>query len=117
MVFSSLQFIFVFLPLFLTIYFILPQQWRNFAILTGSIIFYAAGTWDKPQYTALLVLSAAVNFLAGKAVEKGVKKGRGRGILVLGIIYNLAWLCVFKYADFILKTSTLWRLLGEPKGS
>ena len=116
MVFSSLQFIFVFLPLFLTIYFILPQQWRNFAILTGSIIFYAAGTWDKPQYTALLVLSAAVNFLAGKAVEKGVKKGRGRGILVLGIIYNLAWLCVFKYADFIFENINALAALGGTEG-
>lgn len=97
MVFSSLQFIFVYLPVFLIIYFSIPRMWRNFWIFIGSIAFYAFGTWDKPQYTMLLVLSVIVNFILGKAIAKTHSKG----ILIIGIIYNLAWLCVFKYSDFI----------------
>lgn len=100
MVFSSLQFIFVYLPVFLIIYFSIPRMWRNFWIFIGSIAFYAFGTWDKPQYTMLLVLSVIVNFILGKAIAKTHSKG----ILIIGIIYNLAWLCVFKYSDFIFET-------------
>lgn len=101
MVFSSLQFIFIFLPAFLIVYFAIPRTWRNFWIFVGSVAFYAFGTLDKPQYILLLVMSVIVNFIFGKAIGKRRRRGRGRAMLVLGIIYNLAWLCVFKYADFI----------------
>ena len=99
MVFSSLQFIFIFLPVFLIIYFALPKVWKNFWVFIGSIGFYAFGTLDKPQYILLLLMSVIVNFVLGKFIEKD-KKG-GRKPLILGIVYNLAWLCVFKYSDFI----------------
>ena len=99
MVFSSLQFIFIFLPVFLIIYFVLPKVWKNFWVFVGSIGFYAFGTLDKPQYILLLLMSVIVNFVLAKFIEKD-KKG-GRKPLILGIVYNLAWLCVFKYSDFI----------------
>ena len=99
MVFSSLQFIFIFLPLFLAIYFIIPRIWRNFWVFAGSMAFYSYGTLDKPQYILLLFMSVLVNFLLGKAIEKS--RSRGKGVLAAGVIYNLAWLCVFKYSDFI----------------
>lgn len=99
MVFSSLKFIFVFLPVFLIIYFVLPKVWKNFWVFVGSIGFYAFGTLDKPQYILLLLMSVIVNFVLGKFIEKD--KSGGKRPLILGIVYNLAWLCVFKYSDFI----------------
>ena len=92
MVFSSLQFIFIFLPAFLIVYFAIPRIWRNFWIFVGSVAFYAFGTLDKPQYILLLVMSVIVNFIFGKVIGKRRRRGRGRAMLVLGIIYNLAWL-------------------------
>ena len=53
---------------------------------------------DKPQYILLLILSVIVNFLFGKSIEKSDKP---KFLLTIGIAYNLLWLCVFKYADFI----------------
>lgn len=104
MVFSSIEFILVFLPVFLIVYFAIPAQWRNLWLFASSIAFYAAGTWDKPQYILILLLSVLVNFALGKTIEKSSKP---RFILAAGILYNLAWLGVFKYADFIIDNINL----------
>lgn len=114
MVFSSLEFIFGFLPAFLVIYFIVPKAWRNLWIFAGSVIFYALGTLDKPQYTVLLVASVLVNYLVGKTISGGGCKARG--FLTLGIIYNLAWLCVFKYSDFIFENINALSVIFGGKG-
>ena len=98
MAFTSIQFIFVFLPIFLIIYFLLPRKWKNLWIFAGSLCFYAVSAVDKPQYILLLILSVIVNFLFGKSIEKSDKP---KFLLTIGIAYNLLWLCVFKYADFI----------------
>ena len=98
MAFTSIQFIFVFLPIFLIIYFLLPRKWKNLWLFAGSLCFYAVSAVDKPQYILLLILSVIVNFLFGKSIEKSDKP---KFLLTIGIAYNLLWLCVFKYADFI----------------
>lgn len=98
MAFTGIQFIFVFLPIFLIIYFLLPRKWRNFWILAGSLAFYTVGTLDKPRYILLLLLSVIVNFLLGKSIGK---RDKSKLLLAAGIAYNLIWLCVFKYSDFI----------------
>lgn len=111
MVFSSLQFIFIFLPVFLAVYFMIPAKWRNLWILAGSMGFYAAGTLDKPQYILLLLASVIVNYFAGRAIYK--YRSKAKLILILGVIYNLAWLCVFKYSDFIIENiNGLYALSG-----
>ncbi len=101
MVFSSLQFIFIFLPIFLAIYFIIPKYLRNLWIFVGSIIFYAAGTLDKPWYILLLVMSVIVNYITGKLICRN--RSKSKKILIIGIIYNLLWLGLFKYSDFIIE--------------
>ncbi len=104
MSFSSLQFIFIFLPIFFIIYYLLPKKWRNLWIFAASVAFYAVGTMDKPQYIALLLLSVIVNFILGKNIGKRVQRIDMKGakaVLTAGIVYNLLWLCVFKYSDFI----------------
>ncbi len=100
MAFSSINFIFIFLPVFLIVYFLIPRVWRNLWIFVGSIGFYAVGSWNEPQYIALLILSVIVNFFLGKAIERGRKEKR-KYLLAAGIAYNIIWLCVFKYSDFI----------------
>lgn len=99
MVFSSLEFLTLFLPVFLLLYWITPQRFRNAVLLAGSLVFYLLGTLDRPVYVLLLVASVLVNY--GVALVIG-RSARPRPWLVLGALYNLAWLFVFKYADFFL---------------
>ncbi len=128
MVFSSLKFIFIFLPAFLAVYYIIPDRWKNFWIFAGSMIFYGAGSLDKPQYILLLAASVFVNFMTGKAIgrslrrEAAVRKGHRhlkKGIspkawFIAGVVYDLAWLCVFKYTDFIFENiNALFDALGR----
>jgi len=96
MVFSSLQFIFIFLPLFLLVYFTVPNKYRNSIILLGSVVFYIVGSWGHPHYLLLIALSICVNYIIGRQIEKNKK------FLILGLIYNLGYLFVFKYCDFAL---------------
>ena len=85
MAFTSIQFIFVFLPIFLIIYFLLPRKWKNLWLFAGSLCFYAVSAVDKPQYILLLILSVIVNFLFGKSIEKSDKP---KFLLTIGIAYN-----------------------------
>lgn len=98
MVFSSLEFLFLFLPIFLLIYFLLPARHRNLCLFAGSVLFYAFGTWSRPVYILLLLLSVLINYMLGMAMLK--KPRRKRLWLRLGLLYNFGWLFVFKYADF-----------------
>ncbi len=99
MVFSSLEFIFYFLPAFLICYFLVPQKFRNLILCLGSIVFYALGTLDHPLYILLIIASILVNYLL--ALIMNHPASRKKRILILGLIYNFSWLFVFKYADFL----------------
>jgi alginate O-acetyltransferase complex protein AlgI len=92
MVFSSLTFLFYFLPAFLLLYYALP--WPNLVLLLGSLVFYA---WGEPRFVPLLLASALLNYGAGRLL----RRWRKRGVLALGIGANLAMLCWFKYAGFL----------------
>lgn len=100
MVFSSLEFIFIFLPIFLIAYIIVPRKYKNTIILCGSIIFYIVGSWKKPQNIFLLLLTTIVNFVIGRRLEKNHSKK----LLILGITYNLFWLILYKYMGFFIGT-------------
>ena len=98
MIFSSIEFIFIFLPFFLFLYFIISEKYKNYIILIGSISLYVAGTWDHPHYIFLLILTTLINFLIGKKLGQS----KNKKLLIFGIIYNLSWLILFKYIDFII---------------
>ena len=108
MVFSSLKFIFVFLPVFLVVYFLIPKNLKNFGLLIASLIFYAYGTLENPLYIILLALSVMVNYFAGIAIINGGE--RRKTVFICGVLYNLVWLFVFKYAGFFMEN--LQTLLG-----
>ena len=97
MLFSSITFLFYFLPILLIVYFIVPSKFKNLVLLVFSLIFYAYG---EPIYVLILLLSCLVNFVAGLLIEKFPSKGKL--ILVLTIVYNVGQLVYFKYTDFFI---------------
>ncbi len=100
MVFSSLVFLLIFLPVSLIVYYILPAKCKNAALLAASLVFYA---WGEPKYILILLLSIAINYASGLALEKARGKSE-KLILALSVLVNLGLLCFFKYTDFALET-------------
>lgn len=100
MVFSSLQFILVFLPIFFTGYYLTPEKYRNAVLLAGSLSFYLVGTINAPGHFVLFVAAIVADFLAGICMEKRQKYKKA--ILSCTIIFHLLCLCIFKYANFVL---------------
>ena len=115
MVFSSMIFLCVFLPIVLIVYFVLPKQSRNLWLLLASLFFYA---WGEPRYILIMLFSTVFDYLNGRAIAYATEKGRhdtwGRAVLVLSVTGNLAILCFFKYTDFVLETVN--RLAGTQLG-
>ncbi len=113
MVFSSITFLFVFLPLTLVIYYICPKALKNIWLLIASLVFYAFG---EPMYILLLVSSIIVNYLSGLLIGRARDKAfpkMEKLVLILSIILNLGALAVFKYLDMgISVASAVTRLFG-----
>jgi alginate O-acetyltransferase complex protein AlgI len=95
MVFSSITFLFYFLPIFLLAYYLLP--WKNPVLLAASLVFYA---WGEPRFVPLLLCSALLNYMFGYAIST---LPQPRISLCLGIVANLAMLGYFKYFSFFLE--------------
>ena len=113
MIFSSFDFLFRFLPLFLILYFICPEKWRNQCLLDGSLIFYFYGARHSPLYFVLFLLSIPVNFFIGQLIGRKRDAKERSFWLNAGIFYNLFWLILFKYSTFI--TENLNLLLSYTK--
>lgn len=103
MVFSSVVFLFVFLPAVLLVYFICPKKARNLVLLIASLIFYA---WGEPVYIFLMLASTVVAYICGRgigaALDEGSKK-EARVWLIMALVIHLGALMVFKYTDFFLR--------------
>lgn len=108
MVFSSLFFLYFFLPLFLICYYAASKTTaRNIVLVIFSLIFYA---WGEPVYIILLILSTAVNFVLGKAAYSLVdseKEKRAGILLAISLVLNIGTLLVFKYSGFIVENLNL----------
>ena len=105
MVFSSLIFLFRFLPLTLLAYYTAPRKLRDLVLFLASLIFYA---WGEPVYVVLILFSTVVDYttgrLAGYYREKGNMRKAGAAVFASAVI-NLSLLGFFKYADFFLQTA------------
>lgn len=102
MIFSSLLFLFKFLPIVLLIYFVVPAKFRNFVLFASSLIFYS---WGEPIYVLLMLFSTAVDFFHGKLVYKykmSNQPGKAKAAVISSVVINLGLLGFFKYADFFL---------------
>ncbi|MGN0599824.1 MAG: MBOAT family O-acyltransferase [Oscillospiraceae bacterium] len=102
MVFSSLVFLFYFLPVTMLIYFILPDKFRNFFILLTGLFFYA---WGEPKYVVIMLISTAIDYTAGLLINKfNDKRNIQTLFLLVSVLMNLGLLGVFKYSSFIITT-------------
>src|SRR6516165_3600270 len=113
MVFSSPLFLFLFLPLVLTVYFFLPGlRLRNYWLLLVSLVFYA---WGQVDFILLLLVSTLVNFELGKWVERTEDISRRKKAVVIAVMVNVGLLGYFKYAGLVVSSLNLplqWLGLG-----
>ncbi|MFR8548138.1 MAG: MBOAT family O-acyltransferase [Lachnospiraceae bacterium] len=104
MIFSSLLFLFRFLPAVLIVYYIVPRSIRNLVLLLFSLLFYA---WGEPVYILLMLVSILVSYAGGIVVDGQKKKGnegRAKAALIVSSVISLSLLGFFKYADFAINT-------------
>lgn len=101
MVFSTIAFLFQFLPIFLLAYYATPQKYRNITLVIGSLVFYAIGSgW----YTLLLLLSLLINYGLSRMISGTHARHpeSAKHYLIAGLIYNFGLLVVFKYTNFLI---------------
>ncbi len=110
MVFSSLVFLFIFLPISLLIYYVMPGlKAKNIVLTFFSLAFYA---WGEPIYFLLMVVSSFVNYMAAKMIC--TRKGHRKLYLVTALVISLGFLVVFKYAGLLVETMNLLPFLNLP---
>ena len=102
MLFSSIVFLFPFLPAVVILYYLLPVRFRNVILLLASLVFYA---WGEPVYLFLMLLSILFNYFSGLDIARNLQDKRAaKRSLVFNLIINLAVLGFFKYEGFVLDT-------------
>ena len=99
MVFSSIPFIFFFLPIFLILYYLVPFKFKNIILLIFSLIFYA---WGEPIYILLMIFSSLVDYTNGVLLNKTKSKTKRKMILIESMVINIGLLAIFKYSDFLI---------------
>ena len=103
MVFSSIAFIMYFMPVFFLVYYILPASYKNAWLFLASLGFYYYGVRGNQGYLLLMIMSVVVNFVAGKLIAAQKTKRARKAWLVVGIVYDLGWLILFKYLGFLIE--------------
>ena len=98
MLFSSLSFLFAFLPITIILYYLAKNKYKNYILLIASLIFYA---WGEPKYIILMILSIIFNYFIALLINKNQKsKTKAKLLLTFTIIINIGALFIFKYLDF-----------------
>lgn len=106
MVFSSLTFLFGFLPFVLLLYYLVPRSWRNGILFIVSLVFYG---WGEPVYILLMLFSTVVDYTCALGVDRNRSNQRkARRFLLASVVINLSLLGFFKYADFVLQSLNSW---------
>lgn len=106
MVFSSITFLFVFLPVALAAYYACPERHRNAVALAASLFFYA---WGAPRFVLVLVASSLLDYVLSRELPAGRRPERvRRGILALAVALNVSLLLYFKYANFFVENLNAW---------
>ena len=99
MLFSSIPFLYYFLPAVLILYFIAPKKLKNSVILLSSLFFYA---WGEPKYVILMIVSITVGYILGLLIEKFREKTLSKVFLAISVIFSIGALGYFKYSDFFI---------------
>lgn len=102
MLFSSLTFLYFFLPIVLILYFVINNRtWRNAVLLVSSLVFYS---WGEPKYVFLMLASTLVAWLCGLGIDRFKEKRRiSRAFLIASLVLLLGSLAVFKYLNFFVE--------------
>ena len=100
MVFSSIVFLYIFLPIMLLIYFVVPKKLKNAVMILASLIFFA---WGEIRYIFIMLILAIMDFNCGKGIDRNQEnRSKQRLYLFIDVGVNLLILIFFKYADFII---------------
>lgn len=99
MVFSSITFLYYFLPLVIGVYFVCPKKLKNGVLLFSSLIFYG---WGEPKYIIFMGLSILVNYILGLLIERYSGSAWGKVWLLVSVVFSLGMLGYFKYVDFFI---------------
>ena len=111
MVFSSIPFLYYFLPVVLILSFLVPKGWKNAVLLLASLVFYG---WGEPKLLALMVVTIAVFYICGLAIGSAQNPGRKKFWLMVSVVTGVLLLGIFKYADFFIGSFNTLTGLGIP---
>lgn len=101
MVFSSMTFLFGFLPIVLLIYYAVPMRMKNLVIMISGLLFYA---WGEPIYVFVMLLTIAIDYGAGLLMERfGDQQKKRLAVMIAAVVLNLLFLGVFKYSSFVVQ--------------
>ena len=101
MLFSSIPFLYYFLPAVLLVYFVVPKAAKNAVLLLSSLIFYG---WGEPKYVLLMIATIAAFYLCGLAIGSAKSEGAKKLWLTVSVVIGIVLLTVFKYADFFIQS-------------
>ena len=101
MLFSSIPFLYYFLPAVLIVYFLAPRCLKNTVLLLFSLVFYG---WGEPKYVVLMVASIAMFYGCGLAIGKAKEQKWKKFWLIVSVVVSLSLLGIFKYADFFVSS-------------
>jgi len=101
MVFSSIPFLYYFLPAVMAVYFLVPRKLKNAVLLFFSLLFYG---WGEPKLLWLMVGTIVLFYLCGLAIHRAQKQGWKKAWLTVSVVISLSLLGLFKYADLFVST-------------
>ena len=101
MLFSSIPFLYYFLPAVLLLYFLVPAKFRNAVLLLSSLIFYG---WGEPRYVILMVATITVFYLCGRGIGSAKSRTAKKAWLTVSVVIGIVLLTIFKYADFFIQS-------------
>ncbi len=99
MIFSSIPFLYYFLPVVLLVYGLTPRKGKNAVLLLFSLVFYG---WGEPKYLAVMLVCTALGYGFGLALGRAGRPGVRKALLAASVLSSLSFLVYFKYADFFL---------------
>ena len=95
MVFTSINFLYYFLPTVLILYFIVPKKYKNLLLLISSLLFYFYG---EPKYIILMIIEIVLAYFEARLIEKY----KSKEIFIFSIFIHVLLLCIFKYTNFLI---------------
>ena len=104
MLFSSITFLYYFLPITLLAYFVVPKKWKNAILFLASFLFYF---WGEPKYSILMAVTITIGYFGAYLIAKAREWADGKWAKIvtwLVVVLPLAFLGIFKYTDFAIST-------------